>query len=210
MPLSQGKRSTAVEAALHAMDIESGAIARARDLVRAALPAAIELLSAAKGRVVVSGLGKSGHIGAKIAATLASTGTPAQFVHSTEALHGDSGMVREGDVAIFISNSGETADVCQFGRMLSERGVPIIAMTGDEGSTLARLARVVLSIDVEREADPLGLAPTASTAATLAIGDALASALMTVSGFTEADFALRHPGGSLGAQLVPALREARP
>lgn len=198
-------------AALRAMDVESAAIAHTREVVREVLPDAIELIRKASGRVVVSGLGKSGHIGAKIAATLASTGTPALFVHAAEALHGDSGAVTEQDVAILISYSGETAEVCQFGRMLAAAQVPVIAMTGRAGSTLALQSDVVLSIAVEREADPLNLAPTASTTATLAVGDALAVALMVISGFGVDDFALRHPGGSLGAQLAgPAARLAGP
>ncbi len=201
MVLSQSERSRALGAALLAMDVEADAIARTRDEVRDSLPAAIELLSSATGRVLVSGLGKSGHIGAKMAATLASTGTPAQFVHSAEALHGDSGMATAGDVAILISYSGETTEVCHFARMLADQGVPVIAMTRRRESTLARLAEVWLSIEVEREADPLSLAPTASTASTLALGDALAAALMTISGFTTEEFHRRHPGGSLGAQL---------
>lgn len=201
MEVSQASQR-ALAAALEAMDVESAAIRTTRDAVRGVLPAAIETIQQARGRVVVSGLGKSGHIGAKIAATLASTGTPAQFVHSAEALHGDSGMVAENDVAILISYSGETAEVCQFGLMLAAKAVPIIALTGCPDSTLARQAQVVLSIAVEREADPLSLAPTASTAATLAVGDALAAGLMAASGFNAEDFATRHPGGSLGAQLT--------
>lgn len=195
-------RAAALEAAERAMSIESDAIARTRVEVREALPHAIDLLRGTTGRVIVSGLGKSGHIGSKVAATLASTGTPAFFVHSTEALHGDAGMATPGDVAILISYSGETAEVCQFGRMLRALGVRLIAMTGRPQSTLAQLAEVHLSIAVEREADPLNLAPTASTASTLAVGDALAAALMTWSGFGSDDFALRHPGGSLGRQLL--------
>lgn len=191
----------ALAAALAAMSVESAAIAHARDAARTTLPRAVELVRAARGRVVVSGLGKSGHIGAKIAATLVSTGTPAQFVHAAEALHGDSGAVTDGDVAILISYSGETAEVCRFGRMLVARSVPVIAMTGRPSSTLACQSALVLSIAVEREADPLGLAPTASTACTLALGDALAAALMAASGFSAADFATRHPGGALGARL---------
>lgn len=189
-------------AAYAAMAIESAAIARTREAVRDALPHAIRLLSLTRGRVIVSGLGKSGHIGAKMAATLASTGTPAQFVHAAEALHGDSGMATPQDAAILISYSGETAEVCQFAAMLAAGRVPVIAMTGRPESTLARRSNVHLSIAVEREADPLNLAPTASTASTLALGDALAAALMEISGFGPEDFALRHPGGSLGAQLA--------
>ncbi|BDO40603.1 SIS domain-containing protein [Cellulomonas sp. NTE-D12] len=192
----------ALAAADRAMAAESEAIAMTRLVVRPALADALRLLSQTRGRVVVSGLGKSGHIGSKMAATLASTGTPAFFVHSTEALHGDSGMVTRDDVAILISYSGETAEVCQFARMVLARGAAVVAMTGRPSSSLAALARVHLSIHVEREADPLGLAPTASTASTLALGDALAAGLMTLNGFTAEEFAVFHPGGSLGRQLL--------
>ncbi len=192
----------ALVAADRAMAVESEAIAATRQAVRPALAEALRLLSRTRGRVVVSGLGKSGHIGSKIAATLASTGTPAFFVHSAEALHGDSGMVTPEDVTILISYSGETAEVCHFARMVLARGVPVIAMTGRPESTLATLAQVHLSIHVEREADPLGLAPTASTASTLALGDALAAGLMTLKGFGSDEFATFHPGGALGRQLL--------
>lgn len=195
----------AVSAGITAMRIEASAIAAAAERVAPELSAAVLLIRAAQGRVLVSGIGKSGHIGAKMAATLASTGTPAQFVHSSEALHGDSGMATPKDVAILISNSGETAEVNQFAAMLSRWGVPTIAMTRDPSSTLASLCGVHLDISVDREADPLGLAPTSSTTLTLAIGDALAAVLMTLSGFTSEQFAERHPGGSLGAQLGAGL-----
>jgi arabinose-5-phosphate isomerase len=183
------------------MDVESAAISSTREAIRTVLPEALELIRLTSGRVIVSALGKSGHIGAKIAATLASTGTPAQFVHAAEALHGDSGAVAPGDIAILISNSGETAEVCLFSRMLEAQSIPVIAMTGNVDSQLARSAKVVLPIAVEREADPLNLAPTASTAATLAVGDALAAGLMITSGFSADDFAARHPGGALGVKL---------
>lgn len=197
-----GRRALA--AALEALDVESAAIRSARDAVQDALPMAMTLIMQTPGRVIVSGLGKSGHIAHKIAATLASTGTPAQFVHATEALHGDSGMAVEGDVAILLSYSGETAEVCQFCMMLASRSVPVIALTGRPGSTLGRLAQVTLPVGVEREADPLNLAPTASTTAALAVGDALAAGLMAASGFNADDFARHHPGGSLGSRLAAA------
>lgn len=154
------------------------------------------------GRVVVTGLGKSGLIGRKIAATLASTGTPAVFVHAADALHGDSGMVTGTDVVLALSLSGETGEVCAFARMLTARGIPVVAVTGGGESTLAKLATHVLDVSVSREADPLNLAPTASTTATLAMGDALAAALMVRHRFTEHDFAGFHPGGALGRQLT--------
>lgn len=191
----------AVAAGVRAMRIEADAVAAAAERVAPELADAVRLIRAARGRVLVSGLGKSGHIGAKIAATLASTGTPAQFVHASEALHGDSGMATSDDVAILISNSGETAEVNHFAAMLRSWGVPRIAMTRDPASTLAQLCDVHLDIRVEREADPLGLAPTSSATVTLAIGDALAASLMTLNGFTPEEFAKRHPGGALGAQL---------
>lgn len=191
----------AVVAGITAMRIEAEAIQAAAERIAPELAGAVRLVRRARGRVLVSGIGKSGHVGAKIAATLASTGTPAQFVHSSEALHGDSGMATPDDVAILISNSGETAEVNHFASMLRRWAVPTIAMTRDPSSTLARLCDLHLDIRVDREADPLGLAPTSSTTLTLAIGDALAAALMTMSGFTSEQFAERHPGGSLGAQL---------
>lgn len=209
MSLDDRTRAAALEAADQAMVIESNAIAQTREAVREELPRAIDILRHVRGRVIVSGLGKSGHIGSKMAATLASTGTPALFVHSAEALHGDSGIATPDDVAVLISYSGETAEVCQFARMLKAKGVVLIAMTGRPGSTLATVANVHLSIAVEREADPLNLAPTASTASTLALGDALAAALMTWSGFGPADFAERHPGGSLGRQLSATAEDPR-
>ncbi len=192
----------ALAAAREAMSIESAAISRTGSLLGRPFADVVRLVHQARGRVILSGLGKSGHVAAKIAATLASTGTPAFFVHSAEALHGDSGMATAEDVAILISYSGETAEVCQFASMLVARQVPVVAMTGRAGSTLARVAAVTLSIEVEREADPLNLAPTASTATTLALGDALAAALMTLGGFGPEDFAARHPGGALGRHLL--------
>ncbi|MDR1798737.1 MAG: SIS domain-containing protein [Bifidobacteriaceae bacterium] len=190
-----------VAAAQRTLEIEAQALVAVREQVWQALPAAIELLHQATGRVIVSGLGKSGHVGAKIAASLASMGTPSFFVHATEALHGDSGMVVPGDVVILISNSGETAEVCWFGQMLAEWGIPMIAMVGVPDSTLGRLAQVVLDVGVAVEADPLGLAPTASTTATIAVGDALGAGLMALREFTPDQFHRFHPGGSLGQQL---------
>lgn len=190
------------EAALLAIDTEIRALRDLRDRCADEIGDALDLLQGCRGHVVISGIGKSGHIGAKIAATFASTGTPSFFVHSTEALHGDSGMVTADDVIILISNSGKTAEVCQFGRMVKARDVPIIAMTSDPHSPLARLAQVHLSIAVEKEADPLGLAPSSSTTCTLVLGDALAAGLMAARGFTDADFAQFHPGGALGELLT--------
>lgn len=163
---------------------------------------ACKLVLECQGRVVVTGVGKSGHIGGKIAATLASTGTPAFFVHAGEASHGDLGMIQKGDVAVFISNSGETSELLLMMPLLKRHAVPIISMTGNPNSSLAKAADANLDISVEREACPLGLAPTASTTATLAMGDALAVTLLQSKGFTPEDFALSHPGGSLGKRLL--------
>ncbi|MES2204075.1 MAG: KpsF/GutQ family sugar-phosphate isomerase [Pseudomonadota bacterium] len=163
---------------------------------------AIDLLLECKGRVVVTGMGKSGHIGKKIAATLASTGTPAFFVHPGEASHGDLGMITRDDVVITISNSGETQEVLALLPMLKRFDIHFIALTGKPGSTLAKAADAHLDVGVEKEACPLGLAPTSSTTTTLAMGDALAVAALQCRGFTAEDFALSHPGGALGKRLL--------
>lgn len=163
---------------------------------------ACELTLACRGRVVVTGMGKSGHVAGKIAATLASTGTPAFFVHPGEASHGDLGMITPGDVVLALSNSGETAEVTALLPLLKRMKVPLISMTGRPTSSLARHAEAHLDTGVEREACPLDLAPTASTTAALAMGDALAVALLESRGFTAEDFALSHPGGSLGKRLL--------
>jgi arabinose-5-phosphate isomerase len=180
-----------------------------RDAVAALLPRlgadferACALALACKGRVVVTGMGKSGHIGGKIAATLASTGTPSFFVHPGEASHGDLGMVMKSDVVVAISNSGETAEVLTLLPLLKRMGVPLIAMTGKPGSTLAKAGDAHLDVGVTQEACPHNLAPTASTTATLAMGDAFAVALLEARGFTPVDFAFSHPGGALGRRLL--------
>jgi arabinose-5-phosphate isomerase len=155
-----------------------------------------------EGRIVVTGMGKSGHVGAKIAATLASTGTPAFFVHPGEASHGDLGMITAKDVVIALSNSGETDEILTILPIIKRLGVPLITLTGNPDSRLARAAEANIDVSVAREACPLGLAPTASTTAALAMGDALAVALLEVRGFTEEDFARSHPAGSLGRRLL--------
>ncbi|WP_018140183.1 KpsF/GutQ family sugar-phosphate isomerase [Thioalkalivibrio sp. ALJ7] len=155
-----------------------------------------------KGRVIVTGMGKSGHIGSKLAATLASTGTPAFFVHPGEASHGDLGMITREDVVIALSNSGETDEILTILPLIRRLGVPLIAMTGNPGSRLGADATVHLDVSVEREACPLGLAPTSSTTAALAMGDALAVAVLDARGFTANDFARSHPGGRLGRRLL--------
>jgi arabinose-5-phosphate isomerase len=165
--------------------------------------AAINLLLDAKGRVVVTGLGKSGLVGAKLAATLASTGTTAHFVHAADALHGDAGNVQPGDVLIAISNSGETDEVVLFAKLVKARRVPLIALTGCAGgSTLCDLADVRIDIGVEREGDPYDLVPSASTVATAVVGDALAVAVMVARGFGPQDFHQHHPAGALGRRLL--------
>ncbi|WP_349258632.1 KpsF/GutQ family sugar-phosphate isomerase [Steroidobacter sp.] len=164
--------------------------------------AACQLLHDCRGRVVVTGMGKSGHIGNKIAATLASTGTPSFFLHPAEASHGDIGMITADDVVIAISNSGETAELLTILPVIKRLGVPLIAMTGKRQSTLARAAGALLDVSVPEEACPHNLAPTASTTATLAMGDALAVAVLEARGFSEEDFARSHPGGSLGRRLL--------
>ena len=163
---------------------------------------ACQLMLGCKGRVVVTGMGKSGHIGGKMAATLASTGTPAFFVHPGEASHGDQGMITREDVVIAISNSGETAEVVTIVPLIKRLNVPLIAMTGKPQSTLAKAADVHVDVSVPQEACPLNLAPTSSTTATLVMGDALAIALLEARGFSEEDFAMTHPGGSLGRRLL--------
>lgn len=173
----------------------------------AAFAEAIKLLLSCGGRVVVSGIGKSGHIGRKIAATLASTGTPALFVHPAEAAHGDLGMVTKSDVFIAISNSGESSELMTIVPVLKRMGAKLIAMTGKENSSLAQLANVHLDVGVTKEACPLNLAPTASTTATLAMGDALAVALLDARGFKAEDFALSHPGGALGRRLLTYVQD---
>ena len=155
-----------------------------------------------QGRVVVTGMGKSGHIAGKIAATLASTGTPAFFVHPGEASHGDLGMITASDVVLALSNSGETAEIVTILPLIKRLNVPLIAMTGNPESTLSQAATANINVRVEKEACPLGLAPTASTTAALAMGDALAVALLETRGFTEEDFARSHPGGALGRRLL--------
>ncbi len=167
----------------------------------------VQAILALRGRVVVMGMGKSGHVGRKIAATLASTGTPAFFVHPAEASHGDLGMVRSGDLVLALSNSGESHEITDLLPPLKRQGVHIVGMTGNPSSTLAQHADWVLDTSVEREACPLNLAPTASTTVQLALGDALATALLDARGFQAEDFARSHPGGSLGRRLLTHVRD---
>ena len=168
---------------------------------------AVRLILACNGRVVVSGMGKSGHVGSKIAATLASTGTPAFFMHPGEASHGDLGMIAHDDVVLALSNSGESSELVSIVPLIKRRGAKLVAMTGNPASTLARQADAHLNAGVEKEACPLNLAPTASTTAALALGDALAVALLDARGFSADDFARTHPGGSLGRRLLIHVRD---
>ncbi|WP_280552396.1 KpsF/GutQ family sugar-phosphate isomerase [Halomonas sp. 25-S5] len=190
------------ESARRTLELEQQAIAALAGRLDDAFDHACALILACRGRVVVTGMGKSGHIAGKIAATLASTGTPAFFVHPGEASHGDLGMITPGDVVLALSHSGETAEVTALLPLLKRMGTPLISMTGRPGSTLGRHADAHLDAGVEREACPLDLAPTSSTTAALALGDALAVALLESRGFTAEDFALSHPGGSLGKRLL--------
>jgi arabinose-5-phosphate isomerase len=191
-----------IAAGRRALEIEGRAIAALGPRLDASFARAVALCLEAKGRVIVTGMGKSGHIGGKIAATLASTGTPSFFMHAAEASHGDIGMITRDDVLLAISNSGETAEVLLLIPHASRLGVPILAITGNPRSSLARASSAHLDVSVAEEACPLNLAPTASTTATLAIGDALAVALLDARGFTSQDFARSHPGGALGRKLL--------
>ena len=184
------------------LDIEAAALIGLKSRLDERFVRAVQMVLAARGRVVVSGMGKSGHIGRKIAATLASTGTPAMFVHPAEASHGDLGMIKAVDVVLAISNSGESDELVAILPVLKRQGVPLIAMTGGLSSSLARHADVVLDSSVDKEACPHNLAPTASTTAQLALGDALAMALLDARGFKPEDFARSHPGGALGRRLL--------
>jgi len=189
------------------LEIEARAIAALVDRVDERFAKAVDLFYGCTGKVVVSGMGKSGLIGQKIAATMASTGTPAFFVHPADGIHGDLGMLAKQDVLLAISNSGETEEVLKLLPFMKRLGIPIITLTGRPQSTLAKNSDVVLDVSVSEEACPLGLAPTSSTTAALAMGDALAIALLQKRGFREEDFAQFHPGGSLGRRLLFKVRD---
>ncbi len=191
-----------IEEAKRVIRVEAEALLALADSINGDFEKAVMLILAAKGRVVVTGMGKSGLIGQKIASTMASTGTPAFFLHPAEGIHGDLGMIMKGDVAIAISNSGETEELVRILPVIKRLGATLIAMSGNAASTLAKSGDVFLDISVQEEACPLGLAPTASTTATLAMGDALAVALLLERGFKAEDFALFHPGGALGKRLI--------
>lgn len=194
--------SRIIESAKEVLDIEANSILRLKDNIGENFDQAIDILYNCKGRVIVTGMGKSGIIGKKIAATMSSTGTPAYFLHPAESTHGDSGVITRNDVIIAISNSGETQELMNLLPLIKRFGCPMISMTGNTNSTLSKTGDVVLDISVEREADTLGKAPTASTTATLAMGDALAVCLMERKGFTKEDFLMFHPSGKLGKGLT--------
>lgn len=204
-------REGIVALATQALDIEAQALLGLKTRLAGpsgeAFAQAVRIVLACKGRLVVMGMGKSGHVGRKITATLASTGTPAMFVHPAEAHHGDLGMVTPGDVVLAISNSGESEELTALLPVLKRLSVPLLAMTGRANSALGRYADVVLDSAVEQEACPLNLAPTASTTAQMALGDALAVALLELRGFKAEDFARSHPGGSLGRKLLTHLKD---
>jgi arabinose-5-phosphate isomerase len=199
---SELQAEQAIRLARETLDIEAAAVLGLKQHLGPSFARAVEMVLLVGGRVVVMGMGKSGHIGRKIAATLASTGTPAMFVHPAEASHGDLGMITPADLVLAISNSGESEELTAILPMLKRLGTPLIAMTGRAESTLARHADVFLDCAVEKEACPLNLAPTASTTAQLALGDALAVALLDARGFEAEDFARSHPGGALGRKLL--------
>jgi arabinose-5-phosphate isomerase len=196
------KKHAYIELGLAVLKTEAEAISALSGRLDQGFHDACDLVLNCAGRIVVTGMGKSGHIGNKIAATLASTGSPSFFMHPGEASHGDLGMITADDLVIALSNSGETSEITLLLPWLKRIGIPLLALTGNPASTLARSADINLDVSVAREACPLGLAPTSSTTATLAMGDALAVAVLEARGFTEHDFALSHPGGNLGRRLL--------
>ena len=204
---ASAKGGASLDAGRRVLGIEARAVQALVQRLDGGFTQAVDLLYQCKGKVVVSGMGKSGLIGQKIAATMASTGTPAFFLHPAEGLHGDLGMLARGDVLIAISNSGETQEILQFLPFMERMGIPVMAIVGRMSSTLAKNSTVALDVSVAEEACPMGLAPTASTTATLAMGDALAVALLEKRGFKEEDFAQFHPGGTLGRRLLVKVRD---
>lgn len=198
----RGRESADVRRARRVLSIEANAVAALADRLDRQFDRAIDVLAACTGKVVVTGMGKSGIICRKIAATLASTGTPALFLHAAEAAHGDAGVFTKGDAVLALSSSGETEEMVRLLPLIKRLGLPLIALTGDTESTLARAADVVLDVGVAEEACPLSLAPTASTTAALALGDALAVTLLERKGFSADDFAVLHPAGALGRRFL--------
>lgn len=198
---------TAQSIAKNVLRLESEAVSKQIEHIDSSFDRAIELIQNCDGRVIVVGIGKSGHIGGKIAASLASTGTPSFFVHPGEASHGDLGMITPKDIILALSNSGETPEILMILPILKRMGVSTIALTGNTESSLSQQSEVAINVSVDKEACPLNLAPTASTTATLAMGDALAVSLLELRGFTTEDFARSHPGGALGRRLLLYVRD---
>jgi arabinose-5-phosphate isomerase len=205
--VAKPKSKSSLDVGRRVLDIEARAVQALLQRLDGGFSEAVDLLYRCKGKVVVSGMGKSGLIGQKIAATMASTGTPSFFLHPAEGLHGDLGMLARRDVTIAISNSGETQEILQLLPYMERMGIPVVAIVGRKGSTLAKNSAVVLDVSVAEEACPMGLAPTASTTVALAMGDALAVALLEKRGFKEQDFAKFHPGGTLGRRLLVKVRD---
>jgi arabinose-5-phosphate isomerase len=206
-PLPAVPTASALALAREVIEVEASAVAALANRIDGAFARGVALLLACRGRVVVTGVGKSGHIGRKLASTLASTGTPAMFVHAAEAAHGDLGMITRDDVLFALSYSGEGDELLTIVPLAKREGTPLIAMTGNPGSSLAQLAEVHLDVHVDREACPLNLAPTSSTTAMLALGDALAIACLDARGFGREDFARSHPAGALGRRLLTHVRD---
>ena len=200
-------RDTLINSARRTIEIEHRAVGELLQRIDSAFVQACEILLACKGRIVVTGMGKSGHIARKIAATLSSTGSPAMFVHPGEASHGDLGMITDSDVVFALSNSGTTSEIVTILPVLKRKGIPLISMTGDGNSLLAQTSTVHLDASVSEEACPLGLAPTTSTTVALVLGDALAMALLEAKGFTREEFAFSHPCGRLGRRLLLKVKD---
>jgi arabinose-5-phosphate isomerase len=207
MPEKPTSQSPFIESAIRTIEIENRATALLADRIGSTFETACQIMLDTKGRVIVTGMGKSGHIGNKIAATFASTGTPSYFVHPAEASHGDIGMITSDDVVLALSNSGNTSEITILLPVLKRKGVKLITLTGNASSELALAADANIDASVSEEACPLGLAPTCSTTVTLILGDALAMALLEARGFTRDDFAISHPGGSLGRRLLVKVKD---
>lgn len=201
------QKSTLQELAKEVFDIEADSILKLKDRINEDLDKAVSVIIASKGRVIVTGMGKSGHIGRKIAATLSSTGTPSYYLHPAESTHGDSGIITRDDVVIAISNSGETLELLNLLPLIKRFEVPLIVFAGNKNSTLGKSADIYFDISVEKEACPLGKAPTASTTATLAMGDALSVCLLKQRGFSKEDFLLYHPSGALGKGILYMVKD---
>lgn len=207
MTTDDSKKTSVINSVLRAIEIESNAIIALKTRIGRDFEDACEIILNCQGRVVVTGMGKSGHIGRKIAATLASTGTPSMYVHPAEASHGDIGMITSADVVLALSNSGITEEITNLLPVLKRKKISLITITGDKNSALAAAASVNIDGQVEEEACPLGLAPTSSTTVALVLGDALAMALLEARGFTSDDFAFSHPGGNLGRKLFVKVKD---